>query len=386
MTRVAIIHEWLVKPGGSEQVLGHLARLFPQADIFPLVWRPGIEAQYGIAPGRIHPSCMQRWPGSRKFYKALLPFYPSAVEGHDLRDYDLVIANHHCVAHGARPGAGAPLVSYCHTPMRYAWDLRAEYLAAAGLDTGMRGHLINRQLDRLKKWDSAAGARATALFGNSAHTAARAQRAYGRAADFIYPAVALERFYRPASAPARGDHFLVVSRLVAYKRIEQAIEFCRTQGAPLRIVGDGPERKKLEALARGLPVQFLGRLPEGELIAEFQQARALLCPGEEDFGLSAVEAFAAGCPILHGGSGGFAEIATAVLGETANAMTLPSFSSDPHAGAARLAAAGAMLAAPENRDRLEELFGLPRFYAQIRAQIAQAAGADAVKPAALSLH
>ena len=98
MTRVAIIHEWLVKPGGSEQVLGHLARLFPQADIFPLVWRPGIEAQYGIAPGRIHPSRMQRWPGSRKFYKALLPFYPGAVEGHDLRNYDLVIANHHCVA------------------------------------------------------------------------------------------------------------------------------------------------------------------------------------------------------------------------------------------------------------------------------------------------
>lgn len=382
MTRVAIIHEWLVKPGGSEQVLGHLARLFPQADIFPLVWRPGIEAQYGIAPGRIHPSRMQRWPGSRKFYKALLPFYPGAVEGHDLRNYDLVIANHHCVAHGARPGAGTPLVSYCHTPMRYAWDLRAEYLAAAGLDIGMRGGFINWQLDRLKAWDAAAGARATVLFGNSAHTAARAQRAYGRTADFVYPAVELERFYRPATAPARGDHFLVVSRLVAYKRIEQAIEFCRTLGAPLRIVGDGPERKNLEALARGLPVKFTGRLSEGELIAEFQQARALLCPGEEDFGLSAVEAFAAGCPILHGGSGGFAEIATAVFGDEGGAITMTNYSNDPLAGAARLAATSATLAHPENRARLEELFGLPRFFSQIRQQIAKVAGADAVKAAA----
>ncbi len=379
--RVALIHEWLVKSGGSEQVLGRLARLFPQATVFPLVWRRGLEREFGIDPARIRPSRLDRLPGARRFYKALLPFYPGAVEAHDLREFDLVIANHHCVAHGARAREGAPLISHCHTPVRYAWELREEYLRGAGLDRPLVGAFARGRLDRLRGWDRAASTRVTAFLPSSENAAARIARHYGReSADVIHPAVDLVRFFPPARAPARGRRFLVVSRLVNYKRVDAAIRLAtRPDGICLRIAGSGPAERALRRLAADGPVEFTGRIPDAALAGEYHAARALLCPGEEDFGLTAVEAFAAGCPVIHAGRGGFLEIARLVLGELGGRLTMARLEANDPGLATDLDEATALLAQPESRERLRELFGPARFESRFRAAVVAIAGGDAAK-------
>ncbi len=370
--KIALIHEWLTKPGGSEQVLSHLARLFPDAPIYCLVHRPGIEKLYGIDPARIRPSFVQKLPGAIRHYRKFLPLYPRAVEAHDLSGFDLVIANHHCVSHGARVKNGATLISYCHTPMRYAWELRDDYLEGAKLHRGIKGKLAHKMLDRLQKWDHAAAQRPAKIIANSGNVAQRVMRWYHRNADFIYPAVEVARFFPPVAAPRRGDHFLILSRLVNYKKIDIAIALANRDKFQLRIAGEGPERKRLEQLA-GSTVTFLGRIDETALIHELQTARALLFPGEEDFGLTVVEALAAGCPVIHSGTGGAAEIAAAVLGDQGAALMMAKLGENRVTMDAQIKEASARLADPAMRGRLEELFGLERFNAAWR-DVVKAAG------------
>jgi glycosyltransferase involved in cell wall biosynthesis len=370
--KIALIHEWLTKPGGSEQVLSHLAQLFPDAPIYCLVHRPGVEKLYGIDPARIRPSFVQKLPGAVRHYRKFLPLYPRAVESHDLSGFDLVIANHHCVAHGARVKNGATLISYCHTPMRYAWELRDDYLAGAKLHRGLKGKLAHTMLNRLQKWDHAAAQRPAKIIANSGNVAQRVMRWYHRKADFIYPAVEVAKFFPPAAAPKRGEHFLVLSRLVNYKKIDAAIALANKDKLPLRIAGEGPERRRLERLA-GPTVKFLGRLDEKAVIQELQSARALLFPGEEDFGLTAVEALASGCPVIHSGTGGAAEIAAEVLGNQGAGMTMEKLGENRKEMDTQLKEAAAQLAEPAMRGQLEKLFGLERFNAAWK-DVVKAAG------------
>lgn len=380
--RVALIHEWLAKPGGSEQVLARLTRLFPNAPVFPLVWTRGLECEYGIDPARIRPAWTDRLPFARTRYPWLLPLFPGAVERHDLAEFDLVIANHHCVAHGVRPRAGVPLISHIHTPMRYAWDLREDYLRGSPLGDGMLGDTVRARLDALREWDRAAAQRVTAFLPSSENCAGRVRRNYGREPGaVIHPPVDLARF-RTGAGAKRGSHFLAVSRLVRYKRIDDAIALAAPGGAlELRIAGTGAALEDLRRLALGRPVQFLGRIDDAALVREYRTARALLCPGEEDFGLTAVEALAAGCPVIHRGSGGFREIAELVLGELGARLTLDRLrpGENPSDLAADLDEATARLVEPATQSRLDELFAPERFDAQFRAQVIAIAGADAEK-------
>jgi glycosyltransferase involved in cell wall biosynthesis len=308
--RVALVHDWLTGMRGGEKVLEALCELHPDADIFTLFHQPGAVSPL-IERHRIRTSWLQRLPLASRQYRRYLPLFPSAIERFDLRGYDFVISSSHCVAKSVRPAEGARHLCYCHSPMRYAWDQFEAYFGAERVGA-VASRLIYRPImGRLAAWDARTAARVDRFVANSRHVAGRIARYYNRRASVVYPPVDTT-FYRPA-ALSPENHFLIVSALVPYKRIDLAVEACRRAGARLRIVGDGPERERLERLAGG-HATFLGALPPEPIRDEYQRARAVILPGEEDFGIVPVEAQACGRPVVAYSRGGALE--TVVDGET----------------------------------------------------------------------
>jgi len=306
---VALVHDWLTGMRGGERVLEALCALYPDADIFTLVHDRG-SVSATIEQHRITTSFIQRLPWARSGYRHYLPLFPLAIERLDLARYDLVISSSHCAAKAVRAPAQARHLCYCHSPMRYAWDQFDAYFGPA-----RKGWLASRCLyrpvmSRLARWDAATASRVHRFVANSAHVAGRIRRYYGRESTVVYPPVHTE-FFRPADV-VPGQHFLVVSALVPYKRIDLAIAACQRVGARLRIVGDGPERAALEAQASG-QVEFLGRLGDEDVRREYRSALAVLLPGEEDFGIVTVEAQACGRPVVALARGGALE--TVIDGE-----------------------------------------------------------------------
>ena len=226
-----------------------------------------------------------------------------AIEQFDLDPYDLVISSSHCAAKAVVPPGRARHLCYCHSPMRYAWDQFDAYFGPARVGRLASRWVYRPLMARLARWDAATAARVHRFVANSAHVAARIRRYYNREATIVYPPVDTV-FFHPADITP-GTHFLIVSALVPYKRIELAIEACERVGAALRIVGDGPDRRRLEARA-GPNVEFLGRLTDEEVRDEYRQALAVILPGEEDFGIVPVEAQACGRPVVALGRGGAA--------------------------------------------------------------------------------
>ena len=308
--RVALVHDWLTGMRGGEKVLEVLCELNPDADIVTLVHRPGSVSPL-IERHRIHTSFIQRLPFASTRYRQYLPLFPAAIERMDLRSFDFVISISTCVAKSAVPRAGVRHLCYCNSPMRYAWDQFEAYFGVERVGYVASRWFYKPVMERLARWDAATAHRVTRFVGNSRHVAGRIARYYNREASVVYPPVDTA-FYHPA-AISPESHFLIVSALVPYKRIDLAIDACRRAGARLRIVGDGPERERLERAGSDL-IEFLGPLSDEQIRDEYRRALAVILPGEEDFGIVPVEAQACGRPVVAFARGGALE--TVIDGET----------------------------------------------------------------------
>ena len=312
--KLAIVHDWLTGMRGGEKCLDLLCRRFPEARLFTLLHVPGSTSP-AIENMPITTSFLQRLPGVRRHYRYLLPLMPAAVERLRIpADVDLVVSLSHAVAKSVRPPAGVPHVCYCFTPMRYAWHLREEYFPVSGAaheSTVLSGRISralgparNRLLDRIRQWDQATSDRATHYVAISQTVAERIEQCYGRQSTIIHPPVDTD-FYTPAAVP-REDFYLCVSALVPYKRIELAMAACQRLGRRLIVVGDGPERKRLERLTDA-NVSLLGWQSDEQIRDLLRRCRGLLFPGHEDFGIVPVEAQACGAPVVALARGGALE-------------------------------------------------------------------------------
>ena len=300
-----MVHEWLLDFAGSERVVREMLAVFPQADLFALIDRPDEELRAAIPRRARGTSFLQFLPRPRQWLQYYVPLMPLAVRQLDVSGYDVVISSSHAAAKGVITGENQLHVSYVHTPMRYAWDLRDVYLRAAGLDRGVRGWAARLVLERLRRWDERSARGVDVLLANSAHVAERIRRAYGREAEVLYPPVDTDAF--PLRAD-KEDFYLTVSRLQAYKRVDLLVAaFARMPGRRLVVVGEGPEGARLRGVAPS-NVEFLGRLPTARVVDYMQRARAFLFAGIEDFGIVMAEAQACGTPLITLGKGGAAEI------------------------------------------------------------------------------
>jgi glycosyltransferase involved in cell wall biosynthesis len=308
--RVVLVHDWLTGMRGGENCLEMLCRRWPHADLFTLLHRPGWVSP-AIERCRIRTSFLQRLPGSLRYYRYLLPAMPWAVSRWRLPACELVVSLSHCVAKGVQPPPGVPHVCYCFTPMRYAWHMQEAYFAPGRVGRG-RAWLADRVLERLRHWDRQSAQRVSHFVAISRTVQQRIEECYGRASVVIYPPVDTD-FYCPADV-SREDYYLAVSAFAPYKRLDLAIAACNRLRRTLVIVGTGQEEARLRALA-GPTVHFLGWQPGDVIRDHYRRCRALLFPGEEDFGIVPVEAMACGTPVIAFGRGGATETVLPLGGE-----------------------------------------------------------------------
>ena len=302
--RVVLVHDWLTGMRGGEKVLEVMCRRFPEARLHTLIHRPG---SVSADIERLEPrtSWLQLLPRVDRYYRYLLPLMPRLARRWQFDDCDLVLSSSHCVAKAAKAPPGVPHVCYCHTPMRYAWHQRTAYFA--GQDSKVRDWL----LERLRLWDLRTANSVTHFIANGETVQRRIRECYGRESTVIHPPVDTE-FYTP-TYQQREDLYLVVSAFAPYKRVDLAIDACNRLNKRLVIIGQGQDEKKLRARA-GATVSFLGWQPAEVIRDHYRRCKALLFPGEEDFGIVPVEAMACGSPVIALGRGGATE--TVVHGET----------------------------------------------------------------------
>ncbi len=308
--KVALVHDWLTGQRGGEKVLEVLAEIFPQAPIFTLFHFPGSQLA-AVERRDIRTSFLQRLPFTRSRYRSYLPLFPLAVELFDLQGYDLVVSSSHCVAKGIIPRPDALHISYIHSPVRYAWNQYDAYFGPGRLGPLSR-FIVPPVIHALRIWDVTSAARVDRFVANSAAVARRIQKYYRREADVVHPPVDTD-FYTPGPSDGRDDYFLIVSALVPYKKIDLAVAAADAAGFRLKVVGTGPDIRRLRRRA-GRSVEFLGAVGGEDLRRLYREARALLMPGEEDFGIAALEAQACGTPVIACGRGGALE--TVVDGTT----------------------------------------------------------------------
>lgn len=300
--KVAIVHDWLVNFGGAEQVVLSLLKIFPDADIFTLVYDKK-KMQNCFPYSRIFTSGMQRIPFAKKLYTKLLSVMPRAFESFDLSAYDLVISSSSSCAKGVITSPQALHVAYIHTPMRYAWDLFFDYKKRSGFITRF---FMNIFMPRIREWDFISAQRIDFLIANSHYIQKRIKKFWSRDSRVIYPPVHTEKIF-PAKNPSK-DFYLAFSRLVPYKRIDIALDACLQLGKKLMIVGSGSEEKKLKKRANGNAlISFKGRISDEELLPLMQNCKALLFCAEEDFGIIPLEVQAAGRPVIAFKKGGALE-------------------------------------------------------------------------------
>jgi glycosyltransferase involved in cell wall biosynthesis len=294
--RVAIIHDWLTGMRGGEKCLEVLCELFPEADLFTLLHIPGSVSPL-IERRPIKSSFIQSLPFSKKSYRTYLPLFPMAIERFSLKGYDLILSCSHCVAKGVIPSPDALHISYLLTPMRYAWDMYGEYFGNG------RNGIIPFFIHYLRMWDVTSSQRVDHFISISRHVENRVKKFYRRETEVIHPPVDTKRFRLQKE---KEDFFLIVSSLVPYKRIDLAVEAFNRSGYPLRIIGSGPGENRLRRRAKS-NIEFLGWLPDEKVADYFSKCRALIFPGEEDFGIVPLEAMACGKPVIAYGKGGVLE-------------------------------------------------------------------------------
>jgi glycosyltransferase involved in cell wall biosynthesis len=298
--RVAIVHDSFTQDGGAERVALALRELWPDATVFTLLYdRRAWGTRVG---GDVRASFLDRVPLAHSRYRWMMPLMPAAIESLDLRGFDLVVSSTSAFAKGVIVDPGTAHVCYCHTPTRYLWNDRHDYAEAAV--PAMARPLIPFALKRLRAWDAQAAARPDRFVANSATVAARIRRYYGRAADVVHPPVDVARF--ASTARTQGGYFLAGGRLVPYKRMDLVVSASNALGMPVKVFGDGPEMPRLRRMAWN-NVEFLGKVDDDAKAELYAGATAYLHPQEEDFGITAVEAMAAGCPVIAYRGGGATE-------------------------------------------------------------------------------
>jgi glycosyltransferase involved in cell wall biosynthesis len=299
--RIVLVHDWLTGMRGGEKCLEALCRHWPEAPLYTLLHKRGAVAPI-IEDRAIQTSFLRYFPKVERYYRFLLPLMPRAARW-TLPACDLVVSLSHCVAKSASPPPGTPHLCYCFTPMRYAWHMRAAYFGQDGC-RGPKAFLRRRMLERLREWDRETAERVTHFVAISRTVQQRISECYGRDSRIIYPPVDTD-FYTPAATP-RENYYLVVSAFAPYKRIDLAVQACQRLSRPLVIIGSGQVHKRLRQLA-GPNIVFRGWQPDQVIRHHMRRCRALLFPGEEDFGIAPLEAQACGTPVIAFGQGGAME-------------------------------------------------------------------------------
>lgn len=295
--KVAIVHYWLVTMRGGEKVVEALCDLFPQADIYTNVYDPS-HISDKIKSHRIFTTKINKWPMAKKLYQKYMPFMPKALMELDLTAYDLIISSESGPAKGVVPAPNAFHLCYCHTPMRYLWDMYHEYFRKSN---AVVKFFMKKMIPSLRQWDVISSNLVDHFVANSHYVAKRIQRYYNRKADIIYPPCDIDRFISNPRAPE--DFYLFFGQLVGYKRADLAIEACIASGRKIVVIGDGKSKEADKYKKSGL-VTFTGRVSDEKIAEYLSKAKALLFPGIEDFGIIPVEANAAGCPVLAYRDGG----------------------------------------------------------------------------------
>ena len=367
--RVAIIHYWFVRVRGGERVLETLAGMFPQADIFTLVLDPKALPP-SLRSRKFTTSFLQRIPGIKRHYKKFLPLFPLALEQFRLDEYDLVISSESGPAKGVLARPHTCHICYCHTPMRYVWDMYHQYRAGAPGGTLGRA-LYSMAASYVRQWDYAASARVDYFVASSHNAASRIAKYYRRNAEVIHPPVNISSF---SVGTGVDDFYLVVSPLVAYKRVDLAVSACNAMQRRLIVIGEGETMRPLKKMA-GRTITFLGYQPDEVVCRYYQRCRAFIFPSEEDIGLTPIEAQACGRPVIAFGRGGALET---VVGEFPTSSSAPGSSTGvffAEQSAESLAEAIRFFEANETRfspafiRRHAERFDLPRFKAEMYAFI-----------------
>ena len=299
--KVAVVHDYFTQLGGAERVAEVLYRILPNADLYTTVALPE-RLPSGLRDVPVATSWMQSLPGMKKFYRQYFLLYPFSLSSFHLGKYDLVVSSSSGYVKGVSPPLDTVHVCYCHTPMRWAWSFEG-YSRRESMNPATRA-LVRGLVALLRDWDRHASRQPDHFIANSRTVAARIQKTYERTAEVIYPPIDVHRF-RPARRP-EADYYLVLSRLISYKRLDLAVEACTRLGRELLVVGEGPHRAALEAKA-GPTVQFLGRVSDHEVGRLAANCRALIFPGEEDFGMAPLEVAAAGRPTIAYRAGGAME-------------------------------------------------------------------------------
>jgi glycosyltransferase involved in cell wall biosynthesis len=302
-----LVHDWLTGMRGGEKVLDVLCRRWPDAPLYTVLHRRG-SVSTAIERRPIRTSFLQWLPGVHRYYRYLLPFMPMAAQWR-MGPCDLVFSISHCVAKAVQPPPGVKHICYCLTPMRYAWHMKYAYFGQRGL----RAWVIDQVLGRLRAWDQRTAAHVTHFVAISEVVRRRIRECYGRDSAMIYPPVDTD-YYCPAAVP-REDYYLILSAFAPYKRLDLALEACRALDRKLVVIGTGQDEGKLRRLA-GPHTHFLGWQPDEAVRDHLRRCRALLFPGEEDFGIVPVEAQACGTPVIAYAAGGATETVVP-LGESA---------------------------------------------------------------------
>ena len=297
--KVVFIADWLTVNAGAEHALLELHALWPDAPIFTTVARP--ERLGPLGKSVIVTTPLQRWYNIVKKHQLLLPWMPKAIENMDLRDFDVIISSSHAVGKGIIPPSTAVHICYCHTPMRYAWEMEQEYLKDFHVPKFL-WRRIKRVLSHLRRWDLSTAKRVDQFIANSTETARRIQETYGRDSVIIPPPVS-DLFFQSPMTTQKRHGFLIVGRLVPYKRLDLLISAANALGVPLTIAGQGQEEARLKAMA-GPTVKFLGYVPTNDLPALYASAEAVLFAAHEDAGIVPLEAEAMGTPVIAYGKGG----------------------------------------------------------------------------------
>ncbi len=298
--KIAIVHEYLVQYGGAERVLEAIHELFPEAPVYTLLYDPDKMPDF-YSKWDIRPSSLSKYKWINPHYKAFFYFYPYLIEQFDFRDFDLVISCSYAYSHGIITSPDTLHITYCHTPMRFAWIQEEEYLSKIPL---VARPIYRKMVNHLKKWDIQASKRPDYYIASCQNVADRIQRIYHRDSYIINPPVNIDSFHLKES---NKSYYLLVSRLVhPYKRIDLAIQAFNVNGLPLKIVGEGADRSFLENSANK-NIEFLGEKHGRELEEMYQNAKALIFPGEDDFGIVPIEANACGCPVIAYRKGGVME-------------------------------------------------------------------------------
>ncbi|ACK42207.1 MAG: glycosyltransferase family 4 protein [Dictyoglomus turgidum] len=307
--RVAVVHDWIVNIGGAEKVLKAILELFPDADVYTLVYLKDTLRKLGIN-NKVYSSFISGLPFAKTKYSYYLPLMPLAIEQFDLSKYDLVISSSHCVAKGVLTKSYQIHICYCHTPMRYIWDLYFPYLKEHKLENGIKGIFVKPILHYLRIWDVSSANRVDYFVANSQNVANRIRKIYRRDSVVIYPPVDVERFL---PSYKKEDYFMVLSRLVPYKKVDLVVETFNELNLPLVVIGDGEEMGKIKKMAKE-NIKILG-WQEDDVVKEYlAKAQALIFASEEDFGIVSVEAQACGTPVIAYNRGGAKE--TVIDGET----------------------------------------------------------------------